>query len=322
MSSVGTHYSLRDKRVWVAGHGGLVGAAVLRRLASEHCEIQTVARAALDLRRQAEVEQWLAEARPQAIFLCAATVGGIVANDQRPAEFLHDNLVIQSNILEAAHRLGTEKVLVLGSTCIYPKLAPQPLREDDLLTGPLEPSNQWYALAKIAGVKLCQAYRRQYDNDFIAAMPTNLYGPGDFFDLEGSHVIPALIAKIHSANTAGAEDVEIWGSGAPRREFLYADDAADALVHLMQSYSGESHVNVGAGRDIPIIALAKMIAEVVGFEGGWRFNRAKPDGTPQKLTDTSILNGLGWQPSMTLRDGLAATYRWYKSALAEDRIRD
>lgn len=314
-------YSLRGKRVWVAGHGGLVGAAVMRRLESENCETLTVARAALDLRRQAAVEQWLADARPQAIFLCAATVGGIVANDQRPAEFLYDNLTIQTNILEAAHRLGTEKVLVLGSTCIYPKFAPQPMREHDLLTGPLEPSNQWYALAKIAGVRLCQAYRRQYGADFIAAMPTNLYGPGDFFDLEGSHVIPALMAKIHAAKVAGAPEVEIWGSGTPRREFLFADDAADALVHLMKAYTGESHVNVGAGKDIPILALAKMIAEIVGFEGGWRLNREKPDGTPQKLTDTSVLNALGWQPGTSLRNGLAETYRWYQSALAEDRIR-
>jgi len=211
---------------------------------------------------------------------------------------------------------------VLGSTCIYPKFAPQPMREDDLLTGPLEPSNQWYAVAKIAGVKLCQAYRRQYGANFIAAMPTNLFGPGDFFDLEGSHVIPALMAKIHAAKVAGAAEVEIWGSGEPRREFLYADDAADALVHLMRNYAGETHVNVGAGKDITIAGLAQMIADIVGYGGGWRFDREKPDGTPQKLTDITILAALGWQPATGLREGLTATYQWYQSALADNRIRD
>ena len=319
--SAAPRYRLQGKRVWVAGHRGLVGSALVRRLASEDCEILSVGRERVDLRRQEAVERWLAEARPHAIFLAAATVGGIAANDVRPAEFLYDNLMIQSNVLSAAHATGVEKLLVLGSTCIYPKHAPQPMREEDLMTGPLEPTNQWYGLAKIAGIRLCQAYRRQYGADFIAAMPSNLYGPGDFFDLEQSHVIPALMAKIHAAKLAGQIEVEIWGSGRPRREFLYSDDAADALVHLMGVYSGEAHVNVGTGEDVSILDLATLIAEVVGYGGGWRFDRGKPDGTPVKCSDIGRLTALGWAPKTSLKDGLAETYGWYREALAADRIR-
>jgi GDP-L-fucose synthase len=304
-------YPLVGRRVWVAGHGGMVGAALVRRLAREECEILTVGRAQVDLRRQGEVEDWLAEARPEAVVVAAATVGGILANDSRPAEFIYDNLAIETNVIHGAWRSGVEKLLFLGSSCIYPREAPQPMTEEALLTGPLEPTNQWYAVAKIAGLKLCQAYRREHGCDFITAMPTNLYGPGDNFDLASSHVVAALMRKAHDARVAGDDTLAVWGTGRPRREFLYVEDLADALVFLLQNYSGEQHVNVGTGKDIAIGELAALIAEVVGFSGTLAFDPSKPDGTPRKLLDVSRLSALGWTPSTSLRDGLTATYRWY-----------
>lgn len=321
MSEAPILYPLAGKRVWVAGHQGLVGSALMRRLAGEGCTLLTVERRKLDLRRQSEVEAWLNAARPHAILLAAARVGGIGANSTRPGEFLYDNLMIQANVIEAARHAGVEKVLVLGSTCIYPKFAPQPIAEDDLLTGPLEPTNEWYALAKIAGVKLCQAYRRQYGLDLISAMPTNLFGPGDFFDPEGSHVIPALMGRIHAAKEARAPSVTLWGSGQPRREFLHCDDAADALVFLLTRYSGESPVNVGTGEEITILDLARLIAEAVGFQGAFTLDGSKPDGTPRKLTDGRRLAALGWTAKITLKDGLASTYQWYRAASGEGRLR-
>jgi GDP-L-fucose synthase len=314
-------FPLAGRRVWVAGHRGLVGAALVRRLASEGCTLLMVERGALDLRRQAEVEAWLDAERPEAIFLAAATVGGIAANRARPGEFLYDNLMIQANVLEAVRRIGGAKLLLLGSTCIYPKFAPQPIAEADLLGGPLEPTNEAYAIAKIAGVKLCQAYRRQYGLDLISAMPANLYGPGDFFDAEGAHVIPALIGRIHAAAETGAAEVVLWGSGRPRREFLHCDDAADALVHLMQHYSEAAPVNVGTGEDISILELARRIAGVIGYRGRFGFDPTRPDGTPRKLTDGRRLAALGWRARITLAEGLAATYVWYRAALAEGRVR-
>ena len=321
MSKSGTTYSLAGKRVWVAGHRGLVGSALIKRLTGEQCELVSAGRARLDLRRQADVEDWLAEARPEAIFLAAATVGGIQANDSRPAEFLYDNMMIEANVIDAARRVGVEKLLFLGSTCIYPKFAPQPIAEGDLLSGPLEPTNQWYALAKIAGIYLCQSYRRQYGCDFISAMPTNLYGPGDFFEAENSHVIPALMAKIHRAAKDKAPEVEIWGSGEPYREFLYSEDAADALVYLMQTYSSESHINVGTGQELKIIELAQLIADVAGYRGDWKFDRSRQDGTPRKLSDVRLLKALGWAPPTSLRSGLETTYDWFQGALAAGQIR-
>ena len=304
-------YSLRGKRVWVAGHRGMVGSALLRRLEQENCTLLTVEREDLDLTRQEQVERWMGKARPQAVFLAAAKVGGIVANDSAPVSFLYDNLAIALNVIHAAAANGVEKLLFLGSSCIYPKLALQPIPESALLTGPLEPTNEWYAIAKIAGLKLCQAYRRQLGCDFIAAMPTNLYGPGDNFDLTTSHVIPALMRKAHEAKISGAAEMIVWGSGTPRREFLHVDDAADALVHLMTHYSGEEHVNVGCGSDLTILELARLIARVVGFTGEISTDRSKPDGTLRKLLDTSKLRSLGWQPKIQLEEGLASTYQWF-----------
>ena len=305
-------FPLAGRRVFVAGHRGMVGGALVRRLAGAGCEILTAGRDQVDLRRQGATEAWFAAMRPEAVFVAAATVGGILANDTRPAEFLYDNLMIATNAIEAARRAGVAKLLFLGSSCIYPRLAPQPMREEALLTGPLEPTNQWYAIAKIAGLKLCQAYRRQYGADFISAQPTNLYGPGDTYDLQASHVIPALIAKIHSAKASGAGEVEIWGTGTPRREFLHVDDLADALVFLMERYSGEEHVNIGWGEDVSIADLARLIAAAVGYDGGFRFATDKPDGAPRKLLDVGRLTALGWRPRIGLRDGLADAYRWFR----------
>ncbi len=312
-------FALAGRRVWVAGHGGMVGQALMRRLAREDCELLTAERKSVDLRRQAETEDWMAERRPDAVFLAAARVGGILANDSQPADFIHDNLAILTNVTATAARLGVAKLLLLGSSCIYPREAPQPMTEDCLLTGQLEPTNQWYAIAKIAGLKLCQAYRRQQGCDFISALPTNLYGPGDNFDLESSHVIPALMRKIHEAKAAGANKVTLWGTGRPRREFLHVDDCADALVHLMQRYSGETHVNVGCGQDVTIRELADTIARVVGWDGAFAFDPGKPDGTPRKLLDTRLLSRLGWTPSTSLEDGLRQTYAWYLKNL--ERLR-
>ena len=311
-------YALRGKRVWVAGHRGMVGSAIVRRLAQEDCEIITVGRDTIDLRNGEAVSRWMARIRPHAVFVAAAKVGGIHANSSYPADFLYDNLMIEANVISAAQNSAVEKLLFLGSSCIYPKMAPQPIREDALLTGPLEPTNDAYAIAKIAGIKLCQAYRKQHGADFISAMPTNLYGPEDNFDLVMSHVLPALIRKMDDARRVGASHVVIWGSGNPRREFLHVDDCADALVHLMMHYSGESHINVGCGEDLTILELAQQIRAVVGFGGGIELDGSKPDGTPRKLLDIGLLRGLGWAPRIGLPEGLKRTYEWYTAC--RDRI--
>lgn len=308
---IGEPCDLKGKRVFVAGHRGMVGSAIVRRLGLEDCTVLTASRAELDLKDQAAVRGWFAANKPDAVFLAAAKVGGILANDRYSADFLYDNLMIEANVIEAAHAHDVEKLLFLGSSCIYPKFAPQPIVEDALLTGPLEPTNEWYAIAKIAGIKLAQAYRKQHGRDFISAMPTNLYGPGDNFDLQSSHVLPALIRKAHEAKLAGAPSMQIWGSGTPRREFLHVDDLADACVFLMRTYSGESHVNVGFGDDVTIIELVAMVAEAVGFAGEIVRDTSKPDGTPRKLMDSAMLMGMGWQPRIELRQGIAATYRWF-----------
>jgi GDP-L-fucose synthase len=310
-------FSLAGRRVFVAGHRGMVGSALVRRLARENCEILTATRDELDLRRQADVEEWLAAQRPSAVFLAAATVGGIVANDTRPAEFIYDNLAIQNNVIEGARRIGVDKLMFLGSSCIYPRLAPQPMSEEALLTGPLEPTNQWYAIAKIAGLMTCAAYRRQHGCDYISAMPTNIYGPGDNFHPTQSHVVAALIGKIHRAKRDGAATVEIWGSGRPRREFLYVDDLADAVVFLMQHYTAEPHINIGCGSDVTINEFAALIAEIVGFRGGFTHALERPDGAPQKLLDVGRLAALGWTAPTSLRDGLGQAYRWYLENVAE-----
>lgn len=302
---------LDGKRVWVAGHRGMVGAALMRRLWTSGCELLTVSSDELDLRRQADTEAWMASHRPQVIFLAAARVGGILANDSRPGEFLYDNLAIETNVMEAARRTGAEKLVFLGSSCIYPKHAPQPMTEDMLLTGPLEPTNQWYAIAKIAGILMAQAYRRQYGCDFICAQPTNLYGPQDNFDLTSSHVVPALMRKAHEARLSGAREMVLWGTGSPRREFLHVDDLADALVFLAENYSGEQIVNIGTGEDLTISELAGKIAAVTGFTGTLAFDPTKPDGTPRKLLDVSALHRLGWTHSIGLDEGLASTYQWF-----------
>jgi GDP-L-fucose synthase len=309
-------YDLKGKRVWVAGHRGMVGSALVRRLVQEDCEILAATRAELDLRDAGAVREWAAAKRPQAVFLAAAKVGGIAANNAYPADFLHENLQIESAVIGAAADANVEKLLFLGSSCIYPKLAPQPIAEEALLTGPLEPTNEWYAIAKIAGIKLCQAYRRQAGCDFISAMPTNLYGPDDNFDLNTSHVVPALIRKAHEAKLANAPNLTIWGTGAPRREFLHADDCADALVHLMKTYSGESHVNVGFGEDLPVLDLARLIADIVGYQGDIVTDPSKPDGTPRKLLSSAKLHALGWRPRIGLREGLADAYAWYLANIA------
>ncbi len=311
VSLLSNSYSLTGKRIWIAGHRGLVGSALMRRLAGEDCEVITATRDELDLARQDDVKAWIDEKRPHAVVLAAAKVGGIVANEQAPVDFLRDNLAIEINTIGAAFEAGVEKFLFLGSSCIYPKMAEQPISEDSLLTGPLEPTNQWYAIAKIAGLKLCEAYRQQYGADFISAMPTNLYGPGDNFDPESSHVIPGLIQKFDAAKREGRDEVVIWGSGRPRREFLYVDDCADALVAVLTSYSEAPPINIGTGEDVSIADLARMVAEAVGFEGTISCDESKPDGTPRKLLDVSRLEALGWQPGMTLEDGLRKTYDWY-----------
>jgi GDP-L-fucose synthase len=290
----------------------MVGSAIVRRLAREDCTVLSVPRGEVDLRRQELVESFMARTRPQAVFLAAARVGGILANDRNPASFLYDNLMIAANVVESARKNGVEKLLNLGSTCVYPKFAPQPIPEEALLTGPLEPTNQWYAVAKIAAIKLCDAYRRQHGCDFISAMPTNLYGPNDNFHVETSHVIPALIAKMAEAKDEGRKDVVLWGTGTPRREFLHVDDCADALVHLMVHFSGEGPINVGTGNDITIRELAEAIARIVGFSGRLVFDPSQPDGTPRKLTDVTRLKELGWTARIPLAEGLAQTYTWFR----------
>ncbi len=306
-------FDLRAKRVWIAGHRGMVGSAVVRRLANEHCEILTVDRASVDLTRQADVEHWMADNKPDVVVLAAAKVGGILANDSRPAEFIHDNLVIETNIIHASHIVGVKKLLFLGSSCVYPKMCPQPIREEYLLTGPLEPTNEWYAIAKIAGIKLCQAYRRQYGCDFISAMPTNLYGPGDNFDLSTSHVLPALLMKAHRAKLTQASNLELWGTGSPRREFLHVDDLADALVFLLKHYNAPEPINVGVGSDLPIRELAELIMRIVGYGGTLKLDQSKPDGTPRKLLDVSRLTALGWTASTPLEAGIRLTYDWLQA---------
>ncbi|HKY18593.1 MAG TPA: GDP-L-fucose synthase [Rhizomicrobium sp.] len=304
-------YTLAGKRIWVAGHRGMVGSALVRRLESENCTILTVGRGTLDLRDAGAVKNWMHTNKPQAVVLAAAKVGGIVANDSWPADFLYDNLAIENAIIHGAFETDVEKLLFLGSSCIYPKFAPQPIAEDALLTGPLEPTNEWYAIAKIAGIKLCQAYRRQHGRDFISAMPTNLYGPGDNFDLTSSHVIPALIRKAHEAKQAGASVMTIWGSGTPRREFLHVDDCASALLFLLKNYSGESHVNVGSGTDVTIDELARLVMRAIGFDGTLEHDTSKPDGTPRKLMSNDKLATMGWTPKISLSDGLRTTYQWF-----------
>ncbi len=307
----GQRYNLSGKRVWVAGHRGMVGSALVRRLESEDCEIITAGRETVDLTRQDAIEFWMQETKPHAVFLAAAKVGGIHANNTWPADFIYQNIMIETNVIHASHLAGVEKLLFLGSSCIYPKMAPQPMTEDVLLTGPLEPTNEWYAVAKIAGIKLCQAYRKQYGCDFISAMPTNLYGPGDNFDLETSHVAAALLVKVHQAKEAGQDNIDIWGSGTPKREFLHVDDLADGLVFLMQHYCAADHINIGSGDEVTIRELADIIASVVGYDGGYTYDDTKPDGTPRKLMDNSRIHALGWQAPTKLKDGMAKTYDWY-----------
>ena len=301
-----------ESKIYVAGHRGLVGSAIVRRLQQEGFSNLLLATSKeLDLREQESVREFFDKERPDYVFLAAARVGGILANNTYPADFIYQNLMIEANVIESSRQFGVNKLLCLGSTCIYPKMAPQPLKEEYLLTGPLEPTNEWYAVAKIAGIKLCQAYQRQYGSKFISAMPTNLYGPEDNFDLETSHVMPALIRKFHDAKVSNAPTVTVWGSGKPLREFLHVDDCASACLFLMQNYDGEGIVNIGVGEDITIARLAEIVREVVGYMGEIVYDSSKPDGTPRKLVDVSRINGLGWRASMKLEDGVRSTYQWY-----------
>ena len=302
----------KDAPIYVAGHAGLVGSAIVNRLESAgFTNILTATRAQLDLRDQSEVSHWFKSNRPEYVFLVAGTVGGILANSTRPAEFIYDNMMIHGTVVHAAHEFGVRKLLYLGSSCIYPRQASQPITEDQLLTGPLEPTNEWYALAKISGIKLCEAYRRQYGDDFISAMPTNLYGPNDNFDLNSSHVLPALIRKFHDARSSDNPEVEIWGTGSPMREFLHVDDLADACVFLMENYSDDSHINVGTGVDLSIRELAEKIRDVVCPQATLRFDPSKPDGTPRKVLDITKLREVGWSPSIDLDTGIGTTYDWF-----------
>ncbi len=304
-------FSLSGLKVWVAGHTGMAGSSIVRRLQSETCEILTVARREVDLRRQSAVEEWMEHHRPDAVFLAAGTVGGILANSTRPAEFLYDNLQIELNIIQASRNVGVKKLLFLGSSCIYPREAAQPMTEEALLTGPLEPTNEAYAIAKIAGIKLCEAYRRQYGCDFISAMPTNLYGIGDNFDLQQGHVAAALIAKFHRAKIENQPSVELWGSGRPLREFLFVDDLADALIFMMKHYSDAPHLNVGTGREISILDLAKLLGSIVGYQGEIVFDASKPDGMMRKVMQVDRLASLGWRASTSVEEGFRAAYLWY-----------
>lgn len=303
-------YDLTGKRVWVAGHTGMVGSALVRRLAGEDCTVLTVDRRSLDLRRQADVEDWMSGNRPDAVFVAAARVGGIHANDSLPADFIYDNLLIGANIIRTAHQVGVEKLLFLGSSCVYPKLAPQPMAEDALLSGPPEATNRPYSIAKIAGIQMCQDYRRQHGCDFISTVPTNLYGPNDNFDLMSGHVLPALMRKIQAGKRDRLDRIELWGTGSPRREFMHVDDAADACVFLMKRYSGSGHVNAGIGEDVSIRELAELIAEVAGYRGEFVFDPGKPDGAPRKLLDVSRMTELGWRARIGLREGIDSTFRW------------
>jgi GDP-L-fucose synthase len=314
-----TIFPLKGRRVFVAGHHGMVGSALVRRLAKEECSLLTVGRDVVDLRHQFAVDRWFVEHQPEAVILAAARAGGIHANNNYPGDFLYDNLAIASNVIEASRRTRVAKLIFLGSSCVYPRLALQPMRETCLLTGPLEPTNEWYAIAKIAGIKLCQAYRRQHDCDFVSVMPTNLYGPNDNFDLLSGHVLPALLAKIAAAVSDGRDTVEIWGSGRPRREFLHVDDLADAVVFLMKTWSEEEPINIGSGTDVTITELTQLVADIIGFTGRFVFDRSKPDGTPRKLLDISKLTALGWRPGIPLEAGIRQTYRWYRASVAGTR---
>jgi GDP-L-fucose synthase len=314
MTSREVIYELEGRRVFVAGHRGMAGSALIRRLEREKCHILTVERSVVDLRRQDETEGWFAAERPDTVLLAAARVGGIKANNDFPVDFLAENLAIQQNVISASHSVGVAKLLFLGSTCIYPRLAPQPMPEEALLTGPLEPTNQWYAVAKIAGIKLCQAYRRQYGADFISVMPTNLYGPGDNYHPEHSHVVAALIRRFHEAKIDNSPFVTVWGTGTPRREFLYVDDFADACIFLLRTYSDEGIVNIGVGEDLSIAEFARLVGSVVGYRGAITFDPSKPDGTPRKLVDTARINALGWRASTDLTDGLARAYADFLSS--------
>jgi GDP-L-fucose synthase len=310
MGNLAAHAAAKRK-IWVAGHRGMVGSAIVRRLAKVDAEILTVDRRDVDLREQEAVRQWVARAKPDVIILAAAKVGGILANDSCPADFLLDNLAIETNVIEAAHLAGVERLVFLGSSCVYPKFAAQPITEDALLTGPLEPTNEWYAIAKIAGIKMCQALRRQYGRSYISVMPCNLYGQNDNFDLSASHVLPALIRKFHAAKAAGEPEVIVWGTGTPLREFLHADDLADAVVFLMDRYDMSEPINCGAGFDVSIRQLAEMVGRAAGFEGKLIFDTSKPDGTPKKLLDSSRLAALGWRPKTSLEEGIREVYRWF-----------
>ena len=304
-------FDLTGKRIWVTGHRGMVGSALARRLSGEPCEVLTAERGELDLRRQADVEAWMADHKPQVVVMAGAKVGGIHANNTYPADFLYDNLAIEANVIRAAFESGVEKLLFLGSSCIYPREALQPMTEDALLSGPLEPTNEWYAVAKIAGIKLCQAYRRQHGCDFISAMPTNLYGPGDNFHPTNGHVPAALLRRFHEAKAAGLTEVAVWGTGRPRREFLHVDDLADACVFLLRTYSDEPQVNVGTGKDVTIAEFAEAVRRVVGWDGRLVFDTSRPDGMPRKVLDVSKLTALGWKASTSLDEGLRGYYRWF-----------
>ena len=314
-------YDLEGKRVFVAGHKGMVGSALVRHLVKNNVEVVTAGREQVDLCSQDQVSDWFDRERPDAVLLAAAKVGGIHANNSFPVDFLLDNLRIETNVIDAAYEIGVEKLLFLGSSCIYPKFANQPIHETELLTGALEPTNEWYAIAKIAGLKLCQAYRRQHGADFITAMPTNLYGPGDNFDLEKSHVVPALIRKAHDAKKQGDEAMIVWGSGSPKREFMHVDDAAEAMIHLMENYSDEAPVNVGVGEDVSILELTDLVCKTVGYEGRIETDLSKPDGTPRKLLDVSRLFETGWRPKYSLPDGLKQTYSWFLDNADSTEIR-
>ncbi|MCY4292670.1 MAG: GDP-L-fucose synthase [Roseovarius sp.] len=312
---MGEIFSLEGMRVYVAGHNGMVGAAVMRRLERENCQILVASHGELDLTRQSDVEGWFSRHKPDVVIVAAAKVGGILANDSYPAEFLYKNLMIESNVIHTSYVSNVKKLLFLGSSCIYPKMASQPMNEDELLTGSLEPTNQWYAIAKIAGIKMCQAYRRQHGTDFVSAMPTNLYGTGDNYDLESSHVLPALIRKVVDARDANHDQVVVWGSGKPLREFMHVDDLADALVFLLCNYSEEQHVNVGSGQELSIRDLAFMIAKMAGYDGKIVHDRTKPDGTPRKLMDSERIFSMGWQPGIGLEDGLSRTIEEYSNII-------
>lgn len=318
MINDGDDYRIARKRIWVAGHSGMVGRALVARLRSESCEIMTATSTELDLRNQRATEEFLADTRPHAVICCAARVGGILANNTRPAEFAYDNLAIALNVINGAYKVSVEKLVMLGSSCIYPRLAPQPMQESDLLSGPLEPTNQWYAVAKIAALKLCEAYQRQYGCNFISCMPSNLYGPWDNFDSETSHVLAALLRKFHEAKVEHRDEVEIWGTGKPLREFLHVDDCVDAILLLLNKYRGQSHINIGSGQDLSIADLANLVAKVVGHSCTLRFDTSKPDGMPRKLLDVSKIKTMGWRPRINLEMGIAATYRWYLDYLGRE----